>query len=345
MGTNRQLEFAISNLGDNLPHPITGATRTDAETHQRLIAQAVAAEAAGIELFQLGEHHFNYYAISAPLVTLATIAAHTSTIRLGTGVTLITTSDPVIVAEEATTLDVLSGGRAELAVGRGIHKPIFDAVGRSPEQANDIMQEATELLWRLLREESVDWSGEWRPPLNDVTIRPRPTQAEIPLWSASTSAIDLSARLGLPAMWGSVLQPYDKLVPFVDSYRQGWVDNGRDEADVQFGISVHYHVARTSQEARKRFEPHYRHYLECGTTLSSSKLKRAVAMSARDDSMIDTVPIWGSPEEVVDKIGRARDVLGLTRMGIVVDLGGMSQDVVLDVLELTGNEVIPQFRS
>jgi alkanesulfonate monooxygenase SsuD/methylene tetrahydromethanopterin reductase-like flavin-dependent oxidoreductase (luciferase family) len=340
----RQLEFSVSNLGDNIGHPVTGAMRTDAETHQRLIEQAVLAESAGIGVFQLGEHHFNHYVVSAPLVALAAISARTNTLRLGTGVSLITTGDPVVIAEEAATLDVLSNGRAEIAVGRGIHQPIFDATGRPADRASEILQEGTELLWRLLTEESVHWKGAWRPPLEDVTIRPRPLQHPIPLWSASTSSIDQSARLGLPVMWTAVVYSFEQLVPFAEQYREAWVKYGRDEADVQLGIAAHYHVARTSQEARKRFEPHYRHYLACGATLQRSNLKRALAPVGRDGSMFDTAPFCGSPEEVVDKIGRAREVLGITRMGMTMDVGGQDQGVVLEMLELTGSAVIPHFR-
>jgi hypothetical protein len=161
-------------------HPPTAQRR---ETHHRLLAQAVVAEQAGFHLFQVGEHHFNHYTISAPFVALAAIAAHTETIRLGTGVTLITTCDPVVVAEDAATLDVMSGGRAEVAVGRGIHQAIFDAMDRPSDRATEIMAEATELLTRLLTEESVTWRGASRAPLDDVTIRPRPIQQPIPVWS------------------------------------------------------------------------------------------------------------------------------------------------------------------
>jgi alkanesulfonate monooxygenase SsuD/methylene tetrahydromethanopterin reductase-like flavin-dependent oxidoreductase (luciferase family) len=341
--TSRRLEFGFCNLGDSLVHPIDGSSRSDATTHKRLIEQAVAAETAGLGLFQLGEHHFNYYSISAPFVALASIAAHTSTLRLGTGVTLITTADPVVVAEGAATLDVMSDGRAEIAVGRGIHKPIFDVTGRSTEDATALLEEGTELLARLLTEDSVSWEGRWRPPLHDVTIRPRPVQDPIPLWAASTSSIDLTARLGLPVMWGTVVYPYQALEPFAARYRQAWVEAGRSPADIQVGIGAHYHVARTSQEARKRYEPHYRHYLACGASLTRSALDRALAPIGRDGSLFDSVPIFGSPEEVVDKIGHAQEMLGLTRIALTMDMGGQSQDVVLEMIELTGSEVIPHF--
>src|SRR4051794_10914525 len=194
------VEFAYISLGDNLPDPHTGAELTDAEKHLALIDQAVAVEAAGFDVMLLGEHHFNYFTISAPVVALSAIAQQTGTLRLGTGVTLLPTRDPVFVAEEIATLDVISGGRAEVSAGRGIHQGIYRAAGRPAERASEILDEGIELLQRLLHERDVCWTGQWRPPLESITIRPRPIQDAIPVWSGSTSNLDLCARLGLPCM-------------------------------------------------------------------------------------------------------------------------------------------------
>jgi alkanesulfonate monooxygenase SsuD/methylene tetrahydromethanopterin reductase-like flavin-dependent oxidoreductase (luciferase family) len=335
------MEFGVVNLGDNLADPVTGAVATDAEKHRRLVGQAVAAEAAGFTVFQLGEHHFNHYTISSPVVALAAIAQHTTTIKLGTGVTLLPTRDPVLVAEEFATLDVLSNGRAEISVGRGVFEAIFRAMGRPANQAGEILEEMIELLQRLLTEEDVSWEGTWRGPLDGVTIRPRSVQRPIPLWSGSTSALDQCARLGLPCAWVSVLFPFEQLADTAARYHQAWLDAGRSEDSFQLGIGVHYHVAATSQEARKRFEPHYTRYLEAATTIEPSHLRRAIRSSRPDPSLLDTVPIYGSPSEVVDRLGVARELLGLTRVILVIDMGGMPDELVLEQLELTGREVIP----
>jgi alkanesulfonate monooxygenase SsuD/methylene tetrahydromethanopterin reductase-like flavin-dependent oxidoreductase (luciferase family) len=336
-------EFAFNTLGDNLPNPHTGETQTDAEKHLRLIRQAVDAEAAGFSVFQLGEHHFNYYTISSPAVALAAVAQHTSTIKLGTGVTLLPTRDPLLVAEEFATLDVMSGGRAEIGAGRGVFEGIFRATGRPAESAGEMLNEGLELLHRLLNEENVSWSGQWRPPLENITIRPRPVQQPLPLWSGSTSAIELCARLGLPCMWVAALFPMESLGSVAAEYRQAWLDAGRSLDDFQLGVATYFHVAKTSQEARDRFEPYYWHYHHCNEAIKKSHLKRRFVPSKPDPKMFDTVPIVGSPAEVVERIGRARDELGLTRVCLLVDMGGLSQEIVLEIVELTGAEVIPAF--
>ena len=335
------MELAYISLGDNLPHPSTGHVPSDAEKHLALIEQAVAAEAAGFDVLLLGEHHFNYFTISSPIVALAAIAQQTRTIRLGTGVTLLPTRDPVYVAEEITTLDALSGGRAEVGAGRGIHQGIYDAVGRSAAQASEMLDEGLELLHRLLTEEDVTWSGRWRPALNGITIRSRPVQARIPLWSGSTSNVDLFARLGLPCMWVATVYPFERLAPLADRYRQAWVDAGRALGTLELGIGVHCHVGRTSQEARARFRPHFAHYFDCSAAIEKSNLQRAVAPQARDMTLFDDVLFCGSTQEIVDRIGAARKLLGLTRIGLAIDLGGIDQTTALEQIDLLATEVLP----
>src|SRR5207244_4683686 len=127
-------------------------------------------------------------------------------------------------------------------------------------QATEILDEGVELLHRLLTEESVTWSGQWRPPLEGITIRPRPVQDCVPLWSGSTSSLELFARLGLPCMWVATVYPYERLAPVAERYRQAWVDAGRDLDDLHLGIGVHCHVAPTSQAARDEFRPHFGYY-------------------------------------------------------------------------------------
>ena len=121
------------------------------------------------------------------------------------------------------------------------------------------------------------------------------------------------------------------------------MDAGRDLADLELGIGVHCHVAATSQAARDEFRPHFGYYFECSAGIEKSALQRAVEPVARDLSLFDTVPFCGSPQEVVDRIGAARDLLGLTRIALAVDMGGLEQDSVLGQIELLGAEVLPAF--
>jgi alkanesulfonate monooxygenase SsuD/methylene tetrahydromethanopterin reductase-like flavin-dependent oxidoreductase (luciferase family) len=339
------LQFAFGTLGDNPPDTLTGATHSDAQKHRQIVAEAIASEAAGFDVFLLGEHHFNYYQVSAPFVALASIAAQTKTIRLGTGVTLLSTVDPVIVAEEAATLDVLSNGRAEIGGGRGIHEDIFRAMGRPAAKATEIVAENLALLKRLLCEENVTWTGHWRPPLENVTIRPRPIQQPIPLWSGSTAAIDLCARLGIPCMWGAVLYSAEKLAPFAEKFRAAWSAAGQKAEAFELGAAVHFHIAKDSQQARRRFEPYYKAYFERSRSIAKSTIERAIDPGTRSASPIDEVPVVGSPAEVVEKLGRIREKVGLTRIVLTIDMAGVPHGQVMEQIDLVGREVIPAFRT
>lgn len=336
------LQFCLTTLGDNPPDPLTGHVCSDAEKHLSMIAKAKAAEAAGFHVFQLGEHHFNYYQISAPFVALAALSQHTSQIRLATGVSLMPTIDPIILAEDAVTLDIYSNGRAEIGAGRGVHEQIFTAMGRSAADATDLMAENIEILHHLLSDEALTYNCQHRPPIKGITIRPHPIQRPIPIWVGSSSCIDQAARLGLPCIWGSVLNPHAALIPMAEKYREAWAAAGRALADLQLGIGVHAHVATTTQKAKERFQPYYADYFNRSKGIEKSAIKRSNSF-APVSSMIDDVVLCGSPQDLVDKIGKAKDALGLTRISLSIDMAGQPDDMVLEQIELLGSEVIPAF--
>ncbi|WP_415830077.1 LLM class flavin-dependent oxidoreductase, partial [Kibdelosporangium persicum] len=167
-------------LGDHLPDPRTGQAPSEPDRIRAMVDQAVVAEEAGFTGVAIGEHHFTRYIISAPELLLATIAARTSTLRLSTGVTLLAHHDPVRVAEELATLDVLSDGRAELIVARGVSKETDDAFGISAADLRPRFHEYLRLLLKLLQEQNVTWRGTFRSPLENVTTTPRPIQKPHP---------------------------------------------------------------------------------------------------------------------------------------------------------------------
>ncbi|MEL7156932.1 MAG: LLM class flavin-dependent oxidoreductase [Actinomycetota bacterium] len=163
-------------LGDLLPDPNTGRCQTEGERHRSLVDQAVLAERLGFTSVHLGEHHFSDYMLSAPPVVLAAIGERTTDLRLSTAVTLAGNLDPVRVAEDYATVDVLSGGRVELVLGRGslFHKT-YEGFGHAVETARERYDESVALLATLLRQENVTWEGRFRPPLRGHTTRPRPS--------------------------------------------------------------------------------------------------------------------------------------------------------------------------
>ena len=254
-----KLEVGLASLGDLLSHPHTGHLATERQRHRSLIDQAVLAEGLGFTSVHLGEHHFSDYMLSCPPVVLAAIGERTERVTLSTSVTLAGNLDPVRMAEDYATLDVLSGGRAELVLGRGhLFVRTYEGFGHPVETARERYDENVALLCRLLREENVTWEGRFRSPLNGHTTRPRPLD-DLPVWigAGSRESASLAAELGCHLMLPSVFGRPEIFRGTVAAYRQRWEELGKDWADARVGAISHTHVAKTTQEARKRFEPFY----------------------------------------------------------------------------------------
>src|SRR4051794_7776316 len=261
------MDVGLLTLGDLITDPLTGARRTHAERHRNIVDQAVLAEAVGFSSVHVGEHHFCDYIVSAPPVVLAAIAERTSTLRLSTGVALGVNLDPVRLAEDYATVDVLSGGRVEPCIGRGTFFPhTFTAFGQDPRQAHAMFAEHLELLLALWRDGEVSWSGTFRAPLDGMTTTPRPMQRpRPPIWlgaGASSSSVELAARLGLRLMLPTVFGTPEMFVPMVELYEQRWEEHGHDPAQRRIGCVSHAHVAADGAMARARWEPRYRAYIE-----------------------------------------------------------------------------------
>ena len=334
------MELGLMSLGDLLPHPITGNLASEVERHRSLVNQAVMAEELGFAAIHLGEHHFSDYQLSAPPVVLAAISERTKRLRLSTAVTLAGNLDPVRVAEDYATVDVLSDGRAEAVLGRGnLFAWTYEGFGHPVESARARFDENVRLLDRLLREEKVTWEGEFRSPLHGHTTRPRPVDV-LPLWigAGSRQSAELAAELGAWLMLPSVVGKPERFAPVVDIYRQRWEELGRDWSEAQVGACAHTHVAATAQQARE-WEPFYRHYWDfVGGLLGSGG-----NWPAFDFAELQAGPcILGSPDEVVDRIGHWRTTLGLDRQLFMFDLGGIDESGLQTALELFGTEVAPQ---
>ena len=341
--TDRQLELGLLTLGDLLPHPTTGASQTEAERHRSLVDQAVFAERAGFTSVHLGEHHFSDYMLSSPPVVLAAIGERTTSLRLSTAVTLAGNLDPVRVAEDYATVDVLSGGRVELVLGRGsLFVRTYEGFGQPVETARERYDESVGLLHRLFNEESVSWEGRFRPPLSGHTTRPRP-MGTVPMWigAGSRGSAELAADLGCRLMLPSVFGKPELFTPIVDIYRERWESNGRDWADARVGACSHTHVASTTEAARAGWEPYYRNYWEfVGKLLEGSGTWPPFDY----DELLRGPAICGSADAVVDRIGTWRELLDLDRHIFMFDLGGIPRVELMATLELFATEVAPQLR-
>ncbi len=341
-------QLGLLSLGDLLTDPVTGVRRSEAERHRSIVDQAVRAEEVGFDAVHLGEHHTSDYVLSSPAVVLAAIAERTERITLSTAVTVMPTLDPVRVAEDFATLDVLSGGRAEIVAGRGSYfAKTFGVFGRDPADSRTLFDENVELLDRLLHDERVTWSGGHRAPLEAVTTRPRPVQ-QVTIWiggGGSSASVELAARLEMPLMLPSVFASPEAFVPVVEHYRACWAAAGHPGPAV-VGACCHAHVAPTTAVARDRFGVWYRHYWDFVQDLVAEFTPGAPRLPFDEIALMDGAgpSICGSPAEVVERIGRWNELLGLDRHLFMFDLGGIGDAELFATLDLFGAEVIPQLR-
>lgn len=328
-------------LGDLLPHPITGVRQTEQARHRSIVDQAILAETCGFTSVHLGEHHFSDYMLSAPPVVLGAIGERTDTLKLSTAVTLAGNLDPVRVAEDYATVDVLSGGRVELVLGRGsLFHHTYEGFGQPVDTARERYDESVSLLVRLLGEEDVTWEGRFRPPLRGHTTRPRPA-GPVPIWigAGSRGSAELAADLGCWLMLPSVFGNPELFAPVVDIYRARWEATGRDWADARVGACSHTHVATVHEQAIAGWEPYYRNYWGfVGSLLEGS----GMWPSFDYEQLLAGPAICGGPEQVIDRIGQWRDLLGLDRHLFMFDLGGIGEAELRSTIELFATEVAPR---
>jgi alkanesulfonate monooxygenase SsuD/methylene tetrahydromethanopterin reductase-like flavin-dependent oxidoreductase (luciferase family) len=344
------MRIGLMTLGDWLADPVTGVRPTQGERHRAIVNAAVAADQAGLYSFNVGEHHFTDYILSAPPVMLAAIAERTETIRLSTAVTLMANLDPVRVAEDYATVDLLSGGRVELVAGRGnFFAHTFDAFGQDVEESRERFDEAVALLLNLWTGEEIHWAGTYRPELRGYTSQPRPHQnPHPPVWiggGSSKESADLAARHGLGLMLPSAFGSPTMFDPIVNFYRERFESYEHTERAPQIGCCWHVNVARYSATARARWEPRYRQYHQW-----LNELLRRVNPALPDffkpfdyEWLLTKGPaIAGSPAEVVDRLGRLGEMLGAEHHLLYLDMGGMPAGEFIDMVELIGAEVVPQ---
>ncbi|WP_411730505.1 LLM class flavin-dependent oxidoreductase [Paeniglutamicibacter sp.] len=316
--------------------PINAATRM-----RDILEWARVADQAGLDVFGVGEHHREDFAVSSPPVVLAAAAAQTKNIRLTSTVTVLSSADPVRVFEDFATLDLISSGRAEITAGRGAYLESFPLFGQDLQRYDEYFDDRLELLLKIRDENPVTWNGSTRAPLHEAGVFPRPVQDSLPIWAAvgGTPASAVRAgKLGLP-LYLAILGGPERFAPLADLYRRSATAAGREPGRI--GVTSHFYVEETSQGARDTFYPHY-----------SSYIGQNMPRTGRLDR--DSFEAWasprgalfaGSPAEIVEKILWEHEILGHTRFLAQVGLGGLSQAQTLRSIELLATEVLPAVRA
>ncbi|CUR55625.1 Flavin-dependent oxidoreductase, F420-dependent methylene-tetrahydromethanopterin reductase [metagenome] len=332
------MEFGIFTVGDVTPDPTTGRTPTEHERITNTIAIAKKAEEVGLDVFATGQHHNPPFVPSAPTTTLAYIAAQTSTLKLSTSTTLITTTDPVRIAEDYATLQHLSEGRMDLMMGRGNTGPVYPWFGKDIRDGISLAIENYALLRRLWREENVDWQGKYRTPLQGFTSTPRPLDGVAPfVWHGSIRSPEIAeqaAYYGDGFFSNHIFWPASHTQQMVALYRRRFEHYGHGSADQAIvGLGGQVFMAKNSQDAVRTFRPYFDNAPVYGHGPSL------------EDFTSQTPLTVGSPQEVIEKTLGFREYVGdYQRQLFLVDHAGLPLKSVLEQLDLLGEEVIPVLR-
>jgi probable LLM family oxidoreductase len=336
-----ELTFGLDTFGD-VPEDDDGALVSDAAAIRQVVEEAVLADELGVDAIALGEHHRPEYAISTPETVLAGIAARTSRIRLGSGVTVLSSDDPVRVFQRFATVDAISNGRAEVILGRGSFTESFPLFGYDLSDYDVLFDEKLQLFVQLLDEKPVTWSGTTRAALDNADVYPKTESGRLTTWvgvGGSPQSVVRTAYHGLPLMLAIIGGAPERFAPYIDLYRRA--------AD-QFGTVAHpvgMHspgfVADTDEAAKELFYPRYKVTRDrIGALRGWPPLRRE-----EFDADVEHGSMYvGSPETVARRIARTVEQLGVGRFDLIYTSGSLPMSARLKAVELYGTKVIPMVR-
>jgi probable LLM family oxidoreductase len=343
MRNSGPVEFGLDTFGD-VTLGTDGSLLHHAEVLRNVVAEAELADQVGLDFFGVGEHHRDDFAVSAPEVVLAAIAARTSRIRLGSAVTVLSSDDPVRVFQRFSTLDALSNGRAEVIVGRGSFTESFPLFGFPLDQYEQLFEERMALFVELLKEGPTTWSGVTRAALKDQRVYPPTEGGRLRTWVAvggTPQSVVRAAHYGLPLMLAVIGGDHLAFAPFVDLYKRALAAAGHDPLPI--GVHSPGHVADTDEHAREELWPHFQAmHGRIGRERGWPPLTRQAFEQMAGPTGAVCV---GSPETVAAKIVRAVKGLGLARFDLKYSAGTLPHAKMMRSIELYGTKVVPLVRA
>lgn len=339
------MELGIYTFADLSAEQSKNKSKGGHQRIQELMEEIQLADQVGLDVFAVGEHHRPEYAVSAPPVVLGAAAVVTKKIKLSSAVTVLSSDDPVRVYQQFSTIDLLSGGRAEIMAGRGSFIESFPLFGYDLQLYDDLFAEKLELLIKLNEGEKITWKGKLRPSFNNLGIYPRPLQDKLPIWIAiggTPESVARAGKLGIPMALAIIGGMPDRFAPLVQYYRDNATAAGHDPKSLQVGINSFTWISDTSQQAVKEFYPGYADVM---TRLGRERgwapmtLEHFEMMRSRQGSLL-----VGSPQEVIDKILYEHELFGHTRYMAQMGVGSTDHKQAMHAIELYGTTVAPAVR-
>ncbi|MEV0284214.1 LLM class flavin-dependent oxidoreductase [Kribbella sp. NPDC050820] len=332
------MQFGVFSVGDVTEDPTTGQTVSEAERIKAMVAIALKAEEVGLDVFAQGEHHNPPFVPSSPTTQLGFIAAKTSRIVLSTATTLITTNDPVKIAEDYAMLQHLADGRVDLMMGRGNTGPVYPWFGQDIRNGIGLAVENYALLRRLWREDVVDWEGKFRTPLQGFTATPRPLDGVPPfVWHGSIRSPEIAeqaAYYGDGFFHNNIFWPVTHTKRMIELYRSRFEHYGHGAADQAIvGLGGQVFMRKNSQDAVREFRPYFDNAPVYGHGPSLEDFSRETPLTV------------GSPQEVIERTLTFREHFGdYQRQLFLIDHAGLPLKTVLEQLDILGEEVVPVLR-
>lgn len=332
------VQFGVLSVSDITQDPTTGYTPSEAEKIKASLIIAKHVEDAGLDVYALGEHHNPPFWSSSPTITLAAIAAQTQRLIVSTGTTLITTNDPVKIAEDFSMLQHIADGRADLMLGRGNTGPVYPWFGKDIRQGLHLTLENYALLRKLWDEDVVDWEGNFRTPLHGFTATPRPLDGVAPfVWHGSIRTPEIAeqaAYYGDGFFANNIFWPSSHFERLIRLYRNRFAHYGHgtpEEAVV--GIGGQAFIAKNSQDAVKQFRPYFDNAPVYGHGPSMEDFTEQTPLTV------------GSPQQVIDRyLGMRKPFGDFQRLLFLVDHAGLPLKTVLEQIDFLGEDVVPVMR-
>jgi probable LLM family oxidoreductase len=339
------MELGLYTFVERTPDPVTGRLISGEERMRNLMEEIELAEQVGLDVFAIGEHHREEYLVSSPAVVLAAAAVKTKRLKLSSAVTVLSSDDPVRVFQDFATVDLLSGGRAEIMAGRGSFIESFPLFGYDLNDYDELFSEKLDLLLKINEQEKISWRGKYRSPIDNLGIYPRPAQKKLPIWIAvggTPASVIRAAKLNIPLALAIIGGMPHQFAPLIQLYRDTAAKAGHAQDQLQVGINTHVFIGDDSQKAADDFYPSYAQVMskigrERGWPPQTRQHYEA-SRSAKGALMV------GSPQQVIDKILYEYELFKNTRFLAQMSVGTLPHDKMMRSIELFGTVVAPAVR-
>jgi probable LLM family oxidoreductase len=338
------MEIGIGMFGD-LQIAADGTIQSAQSRLSEIIDEVILMDELGLDFFGMGEHHRPDYAVSSPEMLLAAVASRTKNIKLGSAVSVLSSSDPVSLYQRFALLDLISKGRAELMAGRGSFIESFPLFGLNLADYDSLFDEKLKLLLAINEQEKITWSGRFRPTLKEQVILPRAVNNHLDIWVAvggTPASVLRAGKLGLPVMFAIIGGNPAQFKPLFEYYEQAYLDSGHDKSKLRVGVHLHSLIGECSTEIADYYYPVYQAQMDrIGKERGWPPYQRQSFDLGRQKNGHLVV---GDVNEAVDKILHLHEIFGITRFSAHIDVGAPSHHRLMKSIELYGDKIAPAVR-